>query len=272
LSYAKNFTTTKYGYVSYGHDYEKLGSFVGSLQFADYGNSKYADEAGAISGNFKLGDYAFNLGWGRMLDSVFSIGANVKFLYSDLETYHSIGVAVDVAGSYIPNKNTCISLLLRNVGRQLTSYTSSGVEPIPLEVQLGISKRLEHVPFRFSLLLQHLEMWNLTYASVNSTIDPFTGQPVKKSVLDGFADKAMRHVIIGGEFIPAKFLSIRLGYNYKIRKELQVDTRPGTVGFSWGLGLNVSKFSFSYSRAAYHLAASLNYITVTTNLSDWAKK
>jgi hypothetical protein len=44
------------------------------------------------------------------------------------------------------------------------------------------------------------------------------------------------------------------------------------VGFSWGLGLKVSKFNFSYSRAAMHLVGSPNYITVSTNLGDWGKK
>ena len=179
---------------------------------------------------------------------------------------------MDVAGSYIPNSNTCVSLLIRNVGRQLTTYTTAGVQPLPFEIQLGMSRRFTHVPFRISLLLQHLEKWDLTYTSSTAAIDPFTGQPVATSTLDGFADKAMRHIIIGGEFIPARFLSLRVGYNYNHRKELLVDTRPGTVGFSWGIGLNVSKFSFSYSRAAYHLSAALNYMTLTTNLGDWAKK
>jgi hypothetical protein len=82
----------------------------------------------------------------------------------------------------------------------------------------------------------------------------------------------MRHIIIGGEFIPAKFLSIRFGYNYLRRDEMKVASRPGSVGFSWGIGLNVSKFSFSYSRAAYHLTGSPNYISVSTNLGDWGKK
>jgi hypothetical protein len=53
---------------------------------------------------------------------------------------------------------------------------------------------------------------------------------------------------------------------------MKVVSRPGTVGFSWGIGLKVSKFSFSYSRAAYSLAGSPNFISVSTNLGDWAKK
>jgi hypothetical protein len=46
----------------------------------------------------------------------------------------------------------------------------------------------------------------------------------------------------------------------------------GMVGFSWGLGLKVSKFQIDYSRATYHLNGSPNYITIRTNLSDFSKR
>jgi hypothetical protein len=272
FSYVNNYSKVNYGFVTYGRNFEKLGSFTGSLQFIDYGDMKYADETGNISGNFKAGEYAMNVGWGRMLDSAFSIGANMKVLYSDLEAYNSLGLAVDVAGSYLPDRNTCVSLVFRNIGRQLTSYTSNGVQPLPFEIQMGVSRRLSHLPFRVSILLQHLEKWDLTYESSNTKIDAFTGQVIEKSSLDNFADRAMRHVVLGGEFIPAKFLSIRAGFNYLRRKEMLIETKKGTVGFSFGFGINVSKFSINYSRAAYHIVGSRNYITLTTNLGEWAKK
>ncbi len=272
FSYVNNYSDVNFGYAAYSRTFQKLGSFTGSLQFLDYGEFKYANETGDIAGNFKVGDYALNLGWGRVLDSVFSIGANFKVIYSDLEAYSSMGLAVDVAGSYFPNKNTCVSLVFSNIGRQLTSYTSNGVQPLPFEIQLGVSKRLEHLPFRFSILLQHLEKWDLTYESLGEEIDPFTGQAVSQSSLDKFANKAFRHVVLGGEFIPAKFLSLRMGYNFQRRQELKIDSRPGTVGFSWGIGINVSKFSINYSRATYHLVGARNYVTLTTNLGDWTRK
>jgi len=272
LSYVNNYSKVNYGFVTYGRNFSKLGSFTGSLQFIDYGDMKYADETGTISGNFKAGEYAANVGWGRMLDSTFSIGANLKVLYSDLESYNSLGLAVDVAGSYIPDDNTCVSMIFRNIGRQLTSYTSNGVQPLPFEVQMGVSRRLAHLPFRVSILLQHMEKWDLTFENSNVEIDPFTGQAVSKSSLDNFADKAMRHVVLGGEFVPAKFLSIRAGFNYLRRQEMKIETKKGTVGFSFGFGINVSKFSINYSRAAYHIVGSRNYVTLTTNLGDWVKK
>lgn len=272
LNFIDHFAGTSSGFASYGFNLNKLGNFAATMQYYSYGKSDKTDEYGENLGQFSAGEYALNLGWGRMLDSVFSIGANVKMIYSSLETYNSIGMAVDVAGSYIPNETFCASVLFRNIGRQLTAYSSYGVEPLPFEIQAGISKRLAHVPFRYSILLQHIEKWDLLYADPNAVVDPISGEVAKESGIDAFAKNAMRHIIIGGEFLPAKFLSIRVGYNYLRRQEMSVVSRPGTVGFSWGFGLKVSKFNFSYSRAAYHLTGSPNFISISTNLGEWGKK
>ncbi len=272
LNFVDGLAGTNYGFASYGFNLNKLGNFAGTMQYYNFGKTDNTNEYGETSGKFSAGEYNFNLGWGRMLDSVFSIGANFKAIYSGLDIYHSFGLAVDVAGSYIPNESFCASLLFRNIGSQLTAYTEQGVEPLPFEIQAGISKRLAHVPFRYSILLQHLEKWDLSYTDPNATVDPFTGETPKQSGLDAFAQNAMRHIIIGGEFIPAKFLSIRIGYNYLHRQEMKVVSRPGSVGFSWGIGLNISKFSFNYSRAAYSLVGSPNFISISTNLSSWGRK
>jgi len=272
LNFVDHFAGTSSGFASYGFNLNKLGNFAATMQYYSYGKSDRIDEYGENLGEFSAGEYAFNVGWGRMLDSVFSIGANVKMIYSGLETYNSLGMAVDVAGSYIPNETFCASVLFRNIGRQLTTYSSYGVEPLPFEIQAGISKKLAHVPFRYSILLQHLEKWDLSYADPNAAVDAFTGEVAKESGVDAFTKNTMRHIVIGGEFIPAKFLSFRVGYNYLRRQEMKVISRPGSVGFSWGIGLKVSKFSFSYSRAAYHLSGSPNFISIATNLSDWGKR
>ena len=272
LNYTNAFAGTNYGFASYGFNLKNIGSFAGAMQYYSYGKADNTNEFGETNGQFSAGEYAFNLGWGRMLDSVFSIGANVKVIYSSLEIYNSLGMAVDVTGSYVPNETFCASLLFRNIGRQITAYNAEGVEPLPFEIQAGISKKLAHVPFRYSILLQHLEKWDLSYTDPNAPSDPFTGEPVPQTDLEKFAGNVMRHIIFGGEFIPAKFLSIRLGYNYLRRQEMKVVSRPGSVGFSWGFGLKVSKFKFDYARAAYHLNGSPNFISISTNLGDWSKK
>ena len=276
LNFVDYFSDINYGFASYSRTYDKIGSFAASMQYINYGRFAYTDETGILpedAGEFSAGEFALVMGWGRRLDSLFSIGANLKTIYSAFETYNSVGLGVDVSGTYHARSGFTASLIARNVGRQLTTYTSGNTEPLPFEIQLGISKRLQHLPFRFSVLLTNLQKWDLTYYDpAEDLIDPFTGEVKTKSKAGEFADKAMRHVVIGGEFIPTKNFSFRFGYNYQRRQEMKIESKRSTVGFSWGFGLKVSKFNFSYARSAYHLAGSPNFLSIAFNLSDFAGK
>lgn len=273
LSFVDYYSDVNYGFVSYGRSFPKIGNYVGTIQYINYGDFLRTDETGEEFGNFSAGEFAVNLGWGRALDSNFSLGANFKAIYSAFDEYNSFGIAVDVAGSYHnPKSNLTLSLIAKNIGIQLDPYYSGNREPLPFEIDFGLSKRLKHLPFRYSILITHLEKWDLTYeepATSPEYTDPFSGGTDKNDGLGGFADKAMRHIIFGGELLLTKNFNVRIGYNYHRRQELKVDTKNAMVGFSWGFAFRVSKFYFSYSRSSYHLAGSPNYITIATNLSTF---
>jgi hypothetical protein len=273
LNFVDYFSDINYGFASYSRTYDKLGSFAATMQYINYGTFIYTDETGVlpeVTSEFTAGEFAFVLGWGRRLDSLFSIGANLKGITSSFENYNSAGFGVDVSGTYHARSGFTASLIARNIGRQFSAYTEQNNEPLPFEIQFGISKKLEHMPFRYSVLLTNLQKWDLTYNDPADTeIDPFTGEVKTRSKAGEFADKAMRHVVLGGEFIPSRNLSLRVGYNYQRRQEMKVDSKRSTVGFSWGIGLKVSKFSFSYARSAYHLAGSPNFLSIAFNLSEF---
>ncbi|NTW23191.1 MAG: type IX secretion system protein PorQ [Lentimicrobium sp.] len=274
LNFVDYFADINYGFASYSRTFEKAGSFAATMQYLNYGKFTYADETGIVDENaseFSGNELALVIGWGRRLDSLFSIGANLKAISSTLETYNSFGMAVDVAGSYHARSGFTASLIARNIGAQLSTYTPGNSEPLPFEIQLGISKKLKHLPFRYSVLLTNLQKWDLTYDDpAESVVDPFTGEVQTDSDVAVFFDKAFRHVVIGGEFVPSRNFSFRLGYNYQRRQEMKVESKKGTVGFSWGFGFRVSKFNFNYARSAYHLAGSPNMLSIAFNLSDFA--
>jgi hypothetical protein len=271
LSFVDYYSDINYGFASYSRTLEKYGSFMASLQFLDHGKFVSADETGQTYGEFSAGEYAFQLGWGRALDSSFSIGSNFKFLYSELEYFVASGLAVDVTGTYSkPSTGFTASLLARNIGRMLNTYVPGQAEPLPFEIALGLSKRLKHVPLRYSILVTNLQKWDLTHDDpLEPDTDPLTGEPIKENEFEVFADKLMRHFVVGAELSPSRNFSLRLGYNYQRRQDMKVATKLSTVGFSWGFGFRVSRFNFSYARSANHLAGSPNYITLSTNLSDF---
>ncbi len=276
LSFINYYSGINMGYVTYSKTFDKIGSFAGNVQYVNYGDFKRTDETGNILGEFKANEYAVCLGWGRQLDSLLSIGANLKSILSYFDDYRSYGLAVDVAGTYSnPKNHITATLIAKNIGTQLKTYTQGSSEPLPFQLQAGITKGFAHVPLRFSLLYNHIEKFNLIYVDPNNSpdkTDPITGEVILQSNLGKSLDKLMRHIVVGAEFIPAKFLSIQLGYNYQRRKELGIDSKMSLVGFSGGVGIKISKFSLNYSRVTYHLTRSPNYLTLSMNISELFKK
>ncbi len=260
--------------VAYAHDFKKVGSFTASLNYLDYGKFTETDATGNTLGNFNAHDMFGQIGWGRKLDSSLFMGANLKWISSSYADYKSIGIAADVAFTYYNKTNRlALTIIAQNVGTQITSYTDIK-ESLPFGIHAAISQKLKYAPFTYSFVWQHLENWDLSFNDPNDPSiqrDAITGSIIEKSKTVKLTDKTLRHLVFGIEFQPIKAFALRLGYNYQKRQEISVPSKPGLSGFSWGLGLKISKFQFSYSRAIYHPAGSPNYITIATNLSDFLK-
>lgn len=273
LNYVNYFEGINFGSVQYANTFKKAGSFMASIQFMDYGTFDYADEAGNRYGTFGASDFAFTVGWGRQLDSSFSIGADAKLIYSFYEGYNSFGFAVDVAGTYESKTGWTMSLVARNLGMQITTFTPGTRDPLLFNLQYALSKRLDHVPFRFSFIYDHIERWDLTYndpANPSGGTDPITGESQQKTGFSKFADQLMRHIVVGGEVYIGKNLVLRGAYNFRRRQELKVAEKPGMVGFSWGIGVRIYKFKINYSRSTHHLIGSPNYLTLTFDIDSFS--
>lgn len=279
LNYVPYFAKINYGYAAYAMNFDSVpGTFAAGVQYVNYGKFTRADETGQIIGEFSAGEFALNLGYAHQFgkDSVFSVGANLKTIVSAMENYSSWGMGLDVGATYQNvEKGFTASVVLKNMGMQFQAYNKGNREPLPFEVQVGISQQFAHLPFRISVIGHNIQKPNLRYedpADAGPQIDPLTGEEIKQKKYIG--DKIMRHFIFGGEFFPGKrkIITLRFGYNYMRRQELKVESRPGTMGISWGVGLRISKFRFDYARAAYHLAGASNHISISTNISDFHRK
>jgi hypothetical protein len=277
FSYVSNPGGINYGYVAYARSFSKAGSFVGSLQYINYGSFTGADAAANLTGDFSAAEYALSVGWARQLSPLFSIGANGKLIYSQLETYHSFGIAVDVAGTYTSkDKAFNASLIGKNIGSQLVPYLPGEYESLPFQIQIGMSEQLKHVPLRFSQLLTNLQRWDLTYldpTDPSNIPDPITGEVKTKSGISEIADKAMRHIVLGAELTVAKVVSVRIGYNYQRRQELKINGKAGMAGFSLGAGIRVKMFNLSYTYGNDQAGSpNRNYFTLAVNLQEFTKK
>ena len=269
LNYVPYFANINYGYAAYARTFEKVGTFSAGVHYINYGTFDRADEFGEINGTFTAGEYAILLTYSRQLSKRFNAGITMKPVISNFEQYHSFGLAFDIGFMYSSkNKLFNAGIVLKNFGSQITTYNETN-EPLPTDLQVGMSFKLAHAPFRFCLTAQDLLNFDLTYTLPDEEND----DPIEfEDDSPGFGDKLMRHMVFGFEFAPSKNFFVSGGYNHRRRKELVVDSKASTVGFSWGFGFRVYKFRFAYGSARYHIAGSSNHFSISTNLSSFSKK
>lgn len=262
----------KFGNVAFAKHYDKVGTFLASMNYAGYGQFLETDEFGNIVGSFKASDYALTLGYGKDLNRLFSYGAAIKFLYSDYYIFNSFGIAADLSATYCDTtRKITATVQFKNIGRQLKNYVDGADEPLPAEALIGISKRLAHTPLRFNFTYRHLEKFDLTYEDPLDLgdVDPVTGEAQIKTI--NFWNKLSRHFVVAAEILVTKNFHINGGYNFQRRKELAISSRPGLSGFSFGVSMKISKFIISYGRASYHLAGGADHFSITTNLAEFVK-
>jgi hypothetical protein len=273
LNYNPYFADIKSGQLAYAHALDSVSMFSAALQFVGYGDFTATDNTGNITGSFNANDYVVNLSYGRTIDSLFSVGATLKTIFSNYESYTSIGIAADIAGMYYnPQSQLCMSLIARNVGMQLKTYVSSNNEKLPIEVMFGISKRLDKAPFRLGLQITHLEKFDLSFENPNNqtTIDPVTGEAVIEKT--SFGKKIMLHMIPNIEIILSKNFMIRGSYNFQRRHELAYASRKALSGLSFGFGFGIKRFTLNYGRSVYNLAGATNHFSVGINLGKSIQK
>ena len=271
-----HFAGIKHGFFSYGHHLTSLNAtaHVG-VNYIDYGTFDRIDEFENRQDQFNARGIALTLGAGKQINERLSLGANLKFINSTLEAYSSFGVGFDLGATYNnPENLMTFGFVIKNVGVQLSSFTDNR-ESLPVDIQLGLSKRFEHLPFRFSIVAHRLDDWNLSYDDPTQVTNDLFGEPInEEGGISKFTNNFFRHFIFNGEFLigQGENFRLRFGYNHLRRKELSVSTFRSLGGFSGGFGLKVKKFRIDYGVGYYHLAGGVNHISISTNLNEWRKK
>ena len=232
-----------------------------SLQSFNYGAFAGYDEFGNKTRNFNAADYSLNLNYAKpFADSMFNVGLCLKTIYSQYDTYKSFGNALDFGVTYHTKQNFVLSLLIKNVGTIWKTYSNYNVDnSLPNTVQLGMSYKPKHAPFRFFVVYDQLLKWNLKYISPVDTTGKSAslGSSDTKQDSTGFqkfgkrfgslADNFMRHINFGAEILFSKNFVVRVAYNYRRQVEMTLPDIRGANGLSFGAELKVKRFSYSYA-------------------------
>ena len=275
LNFTDYFSDVNYGSALYSRSFKKAGSFALEMRYVGYGRFIETDEIENQLGYFSANDLAMTVGWGRQLDSNFSIGANLKMIYCTYESYTSFGLAADVAGSYYNSKkNISLTLLFKNIGSELKTFTPGNYEKTPFDIQFAFSQRFQHLPVRYHISLHSLYKWDMAYVGEDDPFletDALTGDVQYPSNVSRFFDNFFRHFIFGIEIIPSKYLSIQLAYNHNQHQEMKIPQKNSFAGFSYGFMLNIKSIRVGFSRSHYAVGAVPNYFTFAANIDELAK-
>lgn len=223
--FGKYLLDMNFGTLAYAQKYKDIGWFGIGVKYFDYGSFDRADESGTPTGEtFNANDLMVSVGYGNYIYEKINYGITVKYIYSGIAEYKSSALAMDFGMQYhMPESQLSLSFGVLNLGAQLSSYISTK-EKLPLDIRVGVSKRLEHTPVRL----------NVTFAKLNES---------REKLVQHF--KAFS---IGAEFIFSDYVSARLGYDNESRQDMKLGTSLGISGFSTGLGIRFAeKYVFDYS-------------------------
>ncbi|WP_417370104.1 type IX secretion system protein PorQ [Gelidibacter japonicus] len=266
LNYSSYLGGISYGTGAYAYTWDRhVQTFHVGMTYINYGKFDGYDQNGVSTGTFTGSEAALSFGYAlRIPFSDFYVGANGKLITSQLEQYNSIGGAVDVGVIYInEDLDFHAALTVRNFGTQFTTYADLH-EKLPLEVNLGLSQTLQHVPIRWHLTFENLQQWPIGVSNPARATTDLDGNQTQEKV--GFLNEVMRHTIIGAELFPEGGFNIRFGYNFRRAEELRIVDQRNFSGLSFGIGIKMNKMRFSYAHARYAGASNTSFLGLQIDL------
>ncbi|WP_299779521.1 type IX secretion system protein PorQ [uncultured Formosa sp.] len=266
LNYTSHLGAVSYGTAAYAYTYDRRTKTLhAGITYVNYGEFDGYDEDGNETGTFTGSESALSVGYATRIGySDFYVGANLKFITSTLEQYSSLGAAVDLGMIYIDDKlNFNAALVIRNFGTQITTYAGQN-EPLPFEIDLGFSQKLENVPIRWHVTLENLQEWPIAVSNPARVESDLEGNQTEEDVT--FVQNVFRHTILGAELFPDSGFNIRIGYSFRRGEELRIVDERNFSGLSAGIGIKMNRMRFSYTYAKYSSAASSSYFGINIDL------
>ncbi|MCO4822799.1 MAG: type IX secretion system protein PorQ [Flavobacteriaceae bacterium] len=266
MNYSSHLGGIGYGTAAYAYTWDRrTQTFHAGVTYINYGKFDGYDENGQSTGTFTGNEAALSIGYARQVGySDFYIGANIKFITSQLEQYNSLGAAIDFGILFINEDiDFNAALVVRNLGMQITTYADLR-ESLPLEINLGLSQTLEHVPLRWHITFENLQKWPIAVANPARSTTDLEGNQTEDEV--GFLGNVIRHTILGVELFPDRGFNLRVGYSFRRSEELRILEQRNFSGLSFGIGIKLNKMRFSYTHARYSGASNSSFFGLQIDL------
>ena len=229
--------------ASYVKAYKERATWGVSAQYMDYGTMKQTTVDNVETGDFSARDIALAGTFAYLLSDRISGGITGRFVTSHIASYSSAAVAIDLGLNYQDDEHGwSLSAVAKNLGGQIKAYEDD-FERIPLDLQLGITKRLIGSPLRLSATLSRLNNWD---------------------------QGLIKHLAVGADLLLGENIYVAAGYNFRRASEMKITDDDGDsnhgAGLSLGGGLQLQRFKLHVAYAKYHVSASSLLINVSYSL------
>lgn len=272
LNFTDYIADVMFGSVAYGYNY-KDNYFAAGIQFLDYGNFQGMTETGESTSPFHAKDFSLNLTYARRLNELFSVGVNLKTIYSVYERYTSVGMTADI-GAYFNTLDKLFSmgLVCSNIGGQLKPfYPGDRLEMAPINLQLGMALKLAHAPLRISINTHNLQRWDLSYPITNQPTNSMNQQQSSTGAMQ-FFDMALRHAIFAVDILPHRNLYLTLSYNHRRMADFRDAGFKSMTGLAFGAGIKVYQFRVDFAMAQYQRGNFAYHVSLCMAIEDFKKK
>ena len=215
-------------------------SWAVAAQYMDYGTMKETTLENIEIGEFSARDISVAGSYAYALSSIFSGGITARLVTSHIAGYNSMAVGIDLGlNAYFEDLDLSLSAVAKNLGGQVKAYDDE-FEKMPLDLQLGVSKRLANSPLRFSATLTRLNDWS-----------------------EGFG----QHLCIGADLILSPTIYLAGGYNFRRASQMKISDADGSsnhgAGLSLGGGIALERFKLHVAYGKYHVSASSILINIS---------
>lgn len=239
---------------SYAHSFDRVGTVSFGVQHLTYGEIQGYDPAGAEIGSYKSGETALVISKSHTV-SAFTLGVNLKGVFSSIAGFRSSAVLLDVGGTFRhPVQDLTVGLVIKNFGVVLSDYSESSDTKIPFDVQAGITFKPQHMPLRISMTA-----YNLAYPG-NAYDDPSDAEDDR-----GILSKILQHINFGAEVLLHKNVNVLIGYNVLKQTEFKTDNQGS--GITFGAAIRIKSFDIAFSRSGYSVSNAAYGFTVAANLN-----
>ena len=248
-----------------------------TLQYVNFGDFTGRDEGGNLTADFRALGYALSLQASRDLAPRLRVGVGLTALGERIDTYSAFGLSLSGGLLYQTDTTglTVVGVQFQHLGRMLNQLTDE-VDPLPLDLSIGFSRRLRYLPLRFGILYRKLDRWNLLYDDPATRDDNtiLSGGPTERSAAARGLDNFGRHLSINGELLLGKreVVRLRAGYDRQRQQENKVRDLRSLAGFSFGAGVHTRRWRLDYGHTVQHRAGGANHLSLLVDFTPGPRR